>query len=72
MYVQSVWPDWAIFFLSNFLTKVAQIFGDSVGYLKMSLFNQKTVVAALWTTFRRFGQLLITIPGHLGCPVNIY
>ena len=55
--IQAVWPDWAIFksfFLTIFLTQVAQIFENFFGYFEKLLLSQ-TVMATfgfnIWSHF---------------------
>ena len=69
--MKAVWPDWAIFEASWWQnlswTKVAQMYGDFLAYLKNITFQVKTAVDTFWATFRKFGQLFISTSGHTVC-----
>ena len=64
-WMRTVWPDWAIFRMilaSNFLTQVAQPFGDFWCNFKMHQFRIKLPPwQLLWPTF---GQIFILTSGH--------
>ena len=72
--IQAVWPDWAIFksfFLTIFLTKVAQIFENFFGYFEKLLLSQNChgyFFAKLPENLELlFFQHLVT----LSCPISI-
>ena len=47
---------------AKLLTKVAQIFGDFLGYFGPDKLN--FAVAILWSTFGKIGKLFIQATGH--------
>ena len=59
-------PDWAIFKVlgENFLTKVAQIISNFLGYLEQPHSYVKTDVATSWVPFVTFGLLFTSTSGH--------
>ena len=49
---------------TNFLTKVAEIFGDFWGYFKYGTFQIKTSADSFFATIEKIGLLLISTIGH--------
>ena len=54
------------FLVTNILTKVTQIFGDTLGYFERHNFRVATVVGSLWATFVKNWLLFISTSGHTG------
>ena len=57
--------DFWKFLMTNYLSKVAQMFGDFWGILK-DQFKVKTAVVPLKGNFRKNGFLFIPVSGHTG------
>ena len=51
---------------TNFLAKVSQIFGDFLGYLENTAFEEITVMATFWATLQKNLALFIPTSGHTG------
>ena len=54
--------DFCKFLVTNFPTKVVQIFGDFLNILK--------IITSLWLFFENFELLFIPISGHTDCSVS--
>ena len=53
-----------MFFLINFLTKVANLYGGFLGCFEKVTVAVKTSVPTFWATFGKFGLLFILLSGH--------
>ena len=47
--------------MTNFLAKVAKIFGDSLGFFEILRFQVNTVVVTIWATFGNIKTVLFKI-----------
>ena len=68
--VCGAWPDWAVFkvLVANFLTKVAQIFGNLLGYFEKMAFLRKICCGYFFVTFwAKIGLLSAMKSGHTVC-----
>ena len=64
-----VWPEWAIlkvFLVTNFVTKVTQMYKDFFGYFESINFQGKTAAATFGQLFKEFWLLFISASCHTG------